>query len=52
MLFLFKSNQRSEESYIGLAVFLGKVSNNYRCAFIHIDAFENALRYICFFEFN
>ena len=50
MLFLFKSNQRSEESYIGLAVFFsGKVSNNYRCAFIHIDAFMNALRYICTF---
>ena len=29
-----------------------KVSNNYRCAFMHIDAFVNTLRYICSFEFN
>ena len=54
---LFKSNERSEYSYIGLADFflfffsgkVLKVSNNYRCAFIHIDAFINALRYICTF---
>ena len=26
-----------------------EVSNNYRCAFIHIDAFMNAIRYICLF---
>ena len=50
--FLFKSNERSEDSYLGLAdfflfLFPGKVSNSYRCAFIHIDAFTNALRYIC-----
>ena len=51
--FFFKSNERSLDSYIGLAdffLFLGKflkVANNYRGAFIHIDAFMNA-----FFEFN
>ena len=46
-----KSNERSGDSYIGLVYFflLGKVSNNYRCACIHIDAFMNALRYICTF---
>ena len=57
---MFKSNERSEDSYIGLADFFSfffsgkvlKVFNNYRCAFIHIDAFMNALRYICIFEFN
>ena len=49
---IFKSNERSEDSYISLADFFSgkvlKVSNNYRCAFIHIDAFVNALRFICF----
>ena len=52
---LFKYNERSEDSYIGLADFfvfiqeVFKVSNNYRCAFIHIDAFMNALRYFLHF---
>ena len=56
---VFKSNERSEDSYIGLAdffvcfvLFSGKVlkvSNSYRCAFIHIDAFLNAFRYKCLF---
>ena len=45
------SKERSEDSCIGLADFFSvkvlKASNNYRCAFIHIDAFMNALRYIC-----
>ena len=53
--FILKSNERSEDSYIGLAYFFSvkslkmciKVSNNYRCTFIDIDAFINALRYIC-----
>ena len=55
---IFKSNECSEVSYKSLADFVFfsvkvlKVSNNCRCAFIHIDAFMNALRYICFFEFN
>ena len=56
MIFL-KINEGSEDSYIGLADFLLvffqeevlKVSNNCRCAFIHIDAFMNALKYICTF---
>ena len=55
--FLIKSNERSEYSYIGFADFFFrknlkmciKVSNNYRCAFVHIDAFMSALRYICTF---
>ena len=54
-LVFVKSNERSEDSCIGpsdLFVFfyqekVFKCSNNYRCAFIHIDAFLNALRYIC-----
>ena len=54
---MLKSNERNEDSYIGLAFFQEivlhkmclKVSNNYRCAFIHVDAFMNALRYICTF---
>ena len=29
-----------------------KCPNKYRCAFIYVNAFMNALRYICFFEFN
>ena len=46
--------RRSEDSYIGLAgfflnLFLGKVYNNCRCVFIHIDAFMNALSYKCAF---
>ena len=47
--FFFKSNERSLDSYIGLAdfFFFSGVANNYRGAFIHIDAFMNA-----FFEFN
>ena len=53
-----KSFKRSEDSYIGLADFFflvffsGKVlyvSDNCRCAFIHIDVFMNALRYKCTF---
>ena len=52
--FNFKSNERSEDSFIGFADFFcfffsGKVSNNYRSAFIHINAFMNALRYLCIF---
>ena len=48
------SNERREDSCIDLLDFFFqkmyiKVSNNYRCAFIYIDAFMNALRYICFF---
>ena len=53
---LSKSNERREDSYIGLADFFSgkclKVSNNPRCAFLNINEFMNALRYICFFEFN
>ena len=52
--FQFKSNKRSEDSYIGVADFFCffqdkvlKVSNKYRCALISINAFMNAL-----FEFN
>ena len=49
--------ERSEDSYISLADFFCfffkgkvlKVSNNNRCAFIHIYAFVNALRYVCTF---
>ena len=55
----FKTNERSEDSYIGLADFLFvfqeqvlKCSNNYRYAFIHNDAFMNAFRYNALFEFN
>ena len=52
-MWLFNSIERSEDSYIGPADFFSgkvlKVSNNYRCAFIHIDAFMNALEYICIF---
>ena len=53
---LIQNNERSEDSYIGLVdllFFSGKVlkvSNNNRCAFMHIDAFMNALRYICTFS--
>ena len=54
---VIKSNEPSEDSVIGLADFLFvffsgkvlKVSNNYRSAFMHIDAFMNALRYLCTF---
>ena len=52
----FKSNDHSEDSYLGFADFFVffsgkvlKVSNNYRCAFIHIDAIMNAFRYTCLF---
>ena len=57
----FESNERSEDSYKALANFVclfvfstkfSKVFNNYRCAFIHIDAFMNPLRYIFNFDFN
>ena len=49
-LYLVQGNERSEDSYIGLADFFnGKVFNNSRCAFIHIDAFMNALRCLCNF---
>ena len=55
-----QSNERSEDSYKGLAVFFSgkslkmciKVSNNYRCAFIHIDAFMMDLGIYTFFEFS
>ena len=51
---LFKSNEHSEDSCIGLGDFLFvcfflmekvlKCSKNYRCAFILINAFMNTLR--------
>ena len=50
---IVKSYERSEDSYIGLGDFFcfpGKVlkcSNNYRCAFIHINAFV----YICIYMY-
>ena len=53
---ILKRNERSKDSNIGLADFFCfsgkvlKVSNNYRCAFIDIDAFMYALRYICTFR--
>ena len=51
--YVFKSNERSDDSDIGLADFFSgkvlKVSNNYRFAFIHVYAFMNALKYICAF---
>ena len=50
---MFEINERGEDSYIGLADFFSgivlNVSNNYRCTFIHIDAFINVRRYICNF---
>ena len=54
VIMIIMSNERSEDSYIDLAVFFSgkvlKVSHIYRCAFIHNDAFMNALRYICIFK--
>ena len=52
----FKSDELSEDSYIGLGCFFCfffqkkvlKCSNNYRCAFIHIRAFINAERVYAF----
>ena len=44
------SNDCCEDSYTGLGFFFWekvlKCSNNYRCAFIHSNAFMNALGYI------
>ena len=50
-------NEHNEGFYIDLGDFFLfflirknlKCSNNYRCPFIHINAFMNALRYICTF---
>ena len=52
-IYLFiKSNERSEDSYIGLAdSFPGnvlKVSNNYRCAIIHCSIYECTKLYMHF----
>ena len=55
---VFKSNKRSEDSFIDLAVFFCflrkvlKCPNNYRCAIIHVNAFMNALRCNALYEFN
>ena len=58
-IFIFESTERSEDSYIGIGDFFPffqekvlKCSNNYRCAFIHINAFMNALKNISFFEYK
>ena len=55
---VFKSNKRSEDSFIDLAVFFCflrkvlKCPNNYRFAIIHVNAFMNALRCNALYEFN
>ena len=50
MTLLIKSNERNEDSYIGLADFFFRKSlHSDRCAFKHIDAFMNTLRYRCNF---
>ena len=52
-IYLFiKSNERSEDSYLGLADFFPgnvlKVSNNYRCAFIRCCIYECTKVYMHF----